>query len=157
MRRPRLRFTVLGLMLAVAGLGLLLALAIRMHPQPVKITILNEGGLPDDLVRRLRDVSRAGRADAESERGRTLRRWFLAADQVVGWDDHVVHLAYVVAIRTDSRGTPGLTVAGRVGRSPSTTARPARHRRPGCLCLRLRRGLPPAHPARLVAGGCAQV
>ena len=35
MRSLRVKFTILGLMLAVAVVALLLTLAVRMHPQPV--------------------------------------------------------------------------------------------------------------------------
>jgi hypothetical protein len=44
MRLPRLRISVLGLMLAVAVAAVLITLAIRMHAQPVRVTILDEGG-----------------------------------------------------------------------------------------------------------------
>ena len=45
MRSLRVRFTILGLMLAVAVVALLLTLAVRMHPQPVFVWILvPEGG-----------------------------------------------------------------------------------------------------------------
>ena len=37
MRSLRVRFTILGLMLAVAVVALLLTLAVRMHPQPVRV------------------------------------------------------------------------------------------------------------------------
>lgn len=39
MRSRRVKFTILGLMLAVAVVALLLALAVRMHPQPVFVWI----------------------------------------------------------------------------------------------------------------------
>ena len=44
MRSLRVRFTILGLMLAVAVVALLLTLAVRMHPQPVRVTILGPKG-----------------------------------------------------------------------------------------------------------------
>ena len=44
MRSLRVRFTILGLMLAVAVVALLLTLAVRMHPQPVGVTILGPKG-----------------------------------------------------------------------------------------------------------------
>ena len=44
MRSPRVKFTILGLMLAVAVMALLLALTIRMHPQPVRVKILDPEG-----------------------------------------------------------------------------------------------------------------
>jgi hypothetical protein len=45
MRSLRVKFTILGLMLAVAVVALLLTLAVRMHPQPVFVWILvPEGG-----------------------------------------------------------------------------------------------------------------
>jgi hypothetical protein len=37
MRSLRVRFTILGLMLTVAVVALLLTLAVRMHPQPVRV------------------------------------------------------------------------------------------------------------------------
>jgi hypothetical protein len=40
MRSLRVRFTILGLMLAVAVVALLLTFAVRMHPQPVRLGIL---------------------------------------------------------------------------------------------------------------------
>src|ERR1051326_9183000 len=40
MRSLRVKFTILGLMLAVAVVALLLTLAVRMHPQPVFVWIL---------------------------------------------------------------------------------------------------------------------
>jgi hypothetical protein len=40
MRSLRVKFTILGLMLAVAVVALLLTLAVRMHPQPVRVRIL---------------------------------------------------------------------------------------------------------------------
>jgi hypothetical protein len=39
MRSLRVKFTILGLMLAVAVVALLLALAVRMHPQPAFVRI----------------------------------------------------------------------------------------------------------------------
>ena len=44
MRLLHVRFTILGLMLGVAVIGLLLTLAVRMHPQPVRVEILNPEG-----------------------------------------------------------------------------------------------------------------
>ena len=44
MRLTCVRFTVLGLMIFVAVVGLLLTIAVRMHPQPVRVSILDSGG-----------------------------------------------------------------------------------------------------------------
>ena len=44
MRSLRVKSTILGLMLAVAVVALLLTVAVRMHPQPVRITILDPEG-----------------------------------------------------------------------------------------------------------------
>jgi hypothetical protein len=41
MRLLRARFAILGLMLAVAVVGLLMTLAVRMHPQPARVKILD--------------------------------------------------------------------------------------------------------------------
>jgi hypothetical protein len=44
MRSLRVKFTILGLMLAVAVVALLLTLAVRMHSQPVRVIILISEG-----------------------------------------------------------------------------------------------------------------
>jgi hypothetical protein len=44
MRVPRVKYTILGLMLAVAVMALLLTLAVRMHVQPVRVKILDPEG-----------------------------------------------------------------------------------------------------------------
>jgi hypothetical protein len=44
MRVPRVKFTILRLMLAVALMALLLTLPVRMHPQPVGATPLGPEG-----------------------------------------------------------------------------------------------------------------
>ena len=42
MNRPRMRFTILGLMFTVAVVGLLLTVVVRMHPQPVRVQIIQD-------------------------------------------------------------------------------------------------------------------
>lgn len=44
MKLPRMRYTISGLMFTVAVVGLLLTVAVRMHPQPVRVQILDPDG-----------------------------------------------------------------------------------------------------------------
>lgn len=80
MHSRRVKFTVLGLMLAIAVVALLLALAARMHTQPVRIGILN---LERGTIESAREpgTSRIPHPTAEFE-----ITWSDGSKTTVGWD-----------------------------------------------------------------------